>query len=152
MIIDTIQNAAAYSGVHPLMNKAMEFIQDCMQDELPSGRYELEGEDLYALVMNYEARERENPRYESHEKYIDIQCITRGSEYQWCASRGEAEQTTEYDAAKDVAFHAFSAQGHRLHLTAGTFAVYFPQDVHLPGMPDDLSHECTRVVVKIKCE
>lgn len=151
MIIDTVKNAQTYNGVHPLMEKAMEFIRDCMENDMTSGRYELDGENMYALVMSYEPRERENPRYESHEKYIDIQCITRGSEYQWCTSREEAEQTTEYDAAKDVAFHSFSSQGHKLHLTAGTFAVYFPQDVHLPGMPDGSTGECTRVVVKIKC-
>ena len=151
MIIDTVKNAQTYARVHPKMEQAMEFIRDCMENEMTSGRYELDGEGMYALVMNYEPRERDNPRYESHEKYIDIQCIVRGSEYQWCASREEAALTAEYDAAKDVAFHEFKEQGHRLHLTAGTFAVYFPQDVHLPGMPDGTTEECTRVVVKIKC-
>lgn len=151
MIIDTVKNAETYFGIHPMMEKAMEFIRDCMENEMTSGRYELDGDNLYALVMSYEPKEKDSYRYESHEKYIDIQCMTRGSEYQWCASREEAEVTDEYNEAKDVAFHAFKEQGHKLHMTAGTFAVYFPQDVHLPGMTDGTTEECTRVVVKIKC-
>lgn len=151
MIIDTVKNASAYKNIHPLMEKAMEFIQDCMENDMTSGRYELDGDNLYALVMSYEPRERDSYRYESHEKYIDIQCMTRGSEYQWCVDRDQAEVTAEYDPAKDVTFYAFSGQGHKLHLNAGTFAVYFPQDVHLPGVADGTAEECTRVVVKIKC-
>ena len=54
------------------------------------------------------------------------------------------------DSEKDISFYEFSGSGSRLHLTEGSFAVYFPQDGHLPGMADGSCGKCRRIVVKLK--
>ena len=95
-------------------------------------------------------KKKAEPLYETHDKYVDIQCMLEGSEYQWYAPRGELKEKIAYNTEKDSSFYEFSGSGSRLHLTEGSFAVYFPQDGHLPGMADGSCGKCRRIVVKLK--
>lgn len=151
MIADRIENGERYYGLHPQMEPAFAFIRKCLTEPMAPGRYEIAGEDLYAMVFSYSPKEQENPRFEAHDRYIDIQCMGAGSEYQWYVPRKEAKALSDYDEQADVAFYAFTEAGSRLQLTEGMFAVYFPEDAHLPGMPDCSQKDCVRIVIKIKC-
>lgn len=151
MVMDQIRNAQAYYGLHPLMKEAFAFIRSFCENPLADGRYELCGDRLYAMVSNYQPGPREEPCYEAHDRYIDIQCMISGSEYQWYAARDQVSVSVPYEEEKDIGFYKYDGAGSRLHLTAGSFAIYFPQDAHLPSMEDGIAKECTRIVVKVKC-
>ena len=150
MIADRIENCAAYYGLHPRMEEAFAFIRKCLTEQTAAGEYEIAGEELYAKVFRYSPKEQETPRFEAHNRYIDIQCMAIGSEYQWCLPREKAAAVADYDEEKDMAFYAFTGEGSRLHLEKGMFAVYLPEDAHLPGMVDGSQQECVRIVIKIK--
>lgn len=151
MIVGNLQNREWYLAVHPQMKRAFDFLEECMAHGAQPGRYELDGGEVYALVFRYAPGEKDNPRYETHDHCLDIQCMAAGSEFQWYCPRKDLTPLAGYDPEKDVSFYGFQGQGSRLHLKAGDFAVYFPQDGHLPGMPDGTADECMRVVVKITC-
>lgn len=151
MIADRIENCAAYYGLHPRMEQAFAFIRKCLTEPMATGRYEIAGEELYAMVFRYPPKAQENPRFEAHNRYIDIQCIASGSECQWYVPREGAAALSDYDEKADVAFYAFTGEESRLRLEKGMFAVYFPKDAHLPGMSDGSQEECVRIVIKIKC-
>ena len=102
-------------------------------------------------MFRYSPKEQENPRFEAHDRYIDIQCMISGSETHWHMPRRETEAVSDYDEKADIAFYAFTGEGSRLRMKEGMFAVYFPEDAHLPGMSDGSQEECVRIVVKIKC-
>ena len=86
------------------------------------------------------------------DRYLDIQCMLSGSENQWYAPRKTLKTETEYNPVKDIEFFAFHGNGSELHLAEKSFAVYFPQDGHLPSMPDGVAEKCVRAVVKLKIE
>lgn len=151
MVADKIDNCELYYGLHPSMEKAFAFIRRYCEEPVKPGRYELEGEALYAMVVAYRPEPRETLRYESHDRYIDIQCVMEGSEYQGYIPREEAEVSVAYEEEKDIRFHAYDEKDSRLRLTKGMFAIYFPQDAHLPSMWDGCTEECIRIVVKMKC-
>jgi YhcH/YjgK/YiaL family protein len=150
MILGTIQTGSRYRTVHPGFSQAFDFLEQCFKCGVEPGRYEMDGDNVYALVMQYTPAEKETPRFETHDRYIDIQCMLRGSEYQWYLPRSELRDATQYNEEKDFTLYSFSGEGSRLMLNPGDFAVYFPEDGHLPGMMAG-SEDCVRIVVKIKC-
>jgi len=150
MVIDTLAQLESYAALDARFGETAKFIEKCRTENLPAGRYELDGDRLYAMVMDYVPEEKDEPLYETHDKYVDIQCMLEGSEYQWYAPRGELKEKIAYNTEKDISFYEFSGSGSRLHLTEGSFAVYFPQDGHLPGMADGSCGKCRRIVVKLK--
>ena len=121
MLAGELTHTEPYHSVHPRMEQAFRFLEDCLAQGVRPGRYTIDGDDIYAVVFQYVPQEKEDPRYETHDRYLDIQCIAQGS------------------------------GGSKLHLKAGDFAVYFPSDGHLPAMPDECAENCIRIVVKIKC-
>ncbi len=151
MILDRLENSDAYKALHPLLGEAFAFLKGLDPKSLQPGRIILKDDNLFAIVAAYTPQEKENPRYESHEQYLDVQYMLHGSEYQWYAHRSQLTQIVPYQQEKDVTFYSFTENGTCLKLQEGDFALYFPQDGHLPSMPDAVAKECIRVVVKIKC-
>jgi len=151
MIAGDLSGKKWYLNIHPKMKEAFDFLEDCFVRGTKPGRYELDGDNLYALVFQYVPQEKEAPRYETHDRYLDIQCMAAGSEFQWYCPRKDLSSPIACSPEKDVSFYSFAGQGSRLHMKAGDFAIYFPEDGHLPGMADGTTDECMRIVVKIKC-
>ena len=150
MILGTMQTSSRCRTVHPGFPQAFDFLEKCFAEGVEAGRYEIDGDNVYALVMQYTPAEKETPRFETHDRYIDIQCMLKGSEYQWYLPRNELRDAAQYNEEKDFTLYSFSGEGSRLVLNPGDFAVYFPEDGHLPGMMAG-SEDCVRIVVKIRC-
>ncbi len=70
MVADKISNCELYYGLHPSMEKAFAFIRRYCEEPMEPGRYELEGDALYAMVVAYQPQPRESMQYESHDRYI----------------------------------------------------------------------------------
>lgn len=151
MIIDKIENSEIYLNMHPFMKDAFNFLEQCSNGEIKEGRHAIKGDEIYALVLSYDSKEKEKLQYETHDNYIDIQCMIKGNEYQMYESRDELKEISPYNSEKDITFYTYDNKGSKLHLTEGTFAIYFPNDGHMPGIPSWSKQRCTRVVVKIRC-
>ena len=50
MIIDTMQNASRYFGLHPLFAKAFEYIQHTDLYAIETGKYDIDGDYLKVIV------------------------------------------------------------------------------------------------------
>jgi len=48
--------------------------------ELPVGKYEIEGEQIFAMVSRVCGRRKESALLETHDKYIDIQLVISGTD------------------------------------------------------------------------
>ena len=150
MILDALGNAAQYSSVHPLFEKAFAFIRRAEEEELPEGRYPLEGDALYAMVQVYPITE-DNPNVEYHDRYIDIQYIARGCEHMGWDDRARAPKDAPYREAYDIAL--FPAQtAADFDVKAGCFAVFFPGDLHKPKMLSGSTPEVRKIVVKVRVQ
>jgi len=151
MIISHISSKEMYQSVHPKMKRAFDFLEKYFDAPMEPGRYDIDGENLYAIIFRYVPQKKENLHYETHNQYIDIQCMAKGSEYQWYMPRKDLAGDMTYNPEKDITFYPFEEKGSRLRMGAGDFAIYFPADGHLPAMTDGTKDECVRIVVKIKC-
>ena len=151
MITDSLDKLRNYAALNSRIAAAADFLEKHRGDDLAAGRYEVDGDNLYVLIMDYAPSQKSLLRYESHDKYIDMQCMLTGSEYQWYCPREQLVLREEYNKDKDISFYEFNGEGSKLHLQEGYFAIYFPQDGHLPAVMDYYNGICRRAVVKIKC-
>ncbi len=148
MILDRIKNIHLFSDMNPMIVQALSFLKDTDFQQLKPGRYEIAGDDLFLMVSDYKTREMEDCRLEAHRKYIDIHFIAEGSELIGYSSFNDQEQATEYDAEND--FILYCGEKNYLKLDAGMFAIFYPSDLHMPGIMINKPAEVRKVVVKVK--
>ena len=148
MILDRLENAGQYRALGPGLAKGLAFLAETGFCGREDGRIAIEGDDLYAILMSYKTRPSEEGRWEAHRKYLDIQCVLAGAERIGWANLGELEPDGEYDPDKDALF--LHGVGSFFAAKAGTFAVFGPQDAHMPGLALGPPALVRKVVVKVK--
>ena len=148
MILDKLENAALYSGISENLKKGFDFLNQTDLSTLETGRHEIDGQQIFALVSEYDSKAHGECRLEAHQIYADIQYIVSGREAIGYALLNNQEILIPYSAEKDIAF--YSGENTALILESGMFAVFLPQDVHRPCMQIDGPEKVKKVVVKVK--
>ncbi|WP_459979302.1 YhcH/YjgK/YiaL family protein [Paenibacillus sp. YK5] len=115
------------------------------------GRYELDGQMMYALVQEMSTKPAEEQRAESHMTYADIQLLVSGEEkIGFSRLSAELEMADNQLAARDVAYYKHSHDESEIVLKSGMFAVFFPEDVHRPCCHvNGEKHSIKKIVVKV---
>ena len=113
------------------------------------GRYPLDGNGLYALVLSYKTGPARSSRYETHRKYADLQYTMTGAEGIDWAPRESLAPDGEYNAEKDLLFHRPGPAFGRVVNAAGFFSFYTPVDAHRPKIRIADHAGVLKVVVKI---
>ncbi|MCA1808532.1 MAG: YhcH/YjgK/YiaL family protein [Kiritimatiellia bacterium] len=147
MILDQLSNAATYFGMHPRLAQGLRFLADNDLRALAVGRHAIDGNNLFALVQDYQTQPREGARWETHRRYFDIQFIVSGEELMGYAPLAGLTTVQEYDAEKDCALHT-GEPGHFFRLAAGEFVIFAPQDAHMPGRAIAEPAPTRKVVIK----
>ena len=146
MIFDTLDNVKNYAG-RGRVYEALEYIAKNDFSDEQVGRYEVDGDNIYYMVQEYNSRVG-STLSEAHKKYIDIQLLLEGTEIIGYAPIAEAGKAVEEKPEKDYCLYECDTQP--LTLTKGYFAVFYPQDVHLPGQAvNDIPSQVRKVVVKV---
>jgi len=148
MILDTLENAGTYTNLSVQLKKGFDYLINTDLEALEPGSYKIEERDLFALVSEFETKSPDECRPEAHQAYADIQYIVSGREAIGHTLLVDQEVTTPYTAERDIAF--FNAETKPIILEPGMFAVFFPQDIHQPGMWIDKAEQVKKVVVKVK--
>jgi biofilm protein TabA len=150
MILDHVQNAALYRGLGGRLARGLELMGDQELLARPPGRYELEGSSLFVIIQEYAGRPLEQGIWESHRKYIDIQCVLAGAEMMGHGWRPAMKATGPYNVEKDIIF--YEAGDMLLRVEAGMFAVFFPDDVHCPGLEAGGGLKVRKAVFKVEVD
>ena len=150
MIFDHLRHAAMYERVTKHMHHAMAFLRRDDLTTLPKGRYEIAGDDAYALVQDYQTKPAELGKWESHRKYIDVQFVAAGIESMGYGYIDGFKVTKEYDETGDYLLYA--GAGNELAMTPGTFAILWPHDVHRPTVAVGQPAAVRKIVVKVRVD
>ena len=152
MILDHLDNALMYGGLGQRIAIGLALLnEDSVRDAAP-GRYEVDGENLFYIVDEYETKPFEQGRVEIHQKYMDIQYVVSGSECMGYAPLDGLQPHTPYDGEKDVAFYDNCPALNRLTLKQGMFAIFWPNEPHLPGRSINRVEKVKKIVIKIRME
>lgn len=148
MVLDSLKNAQAYYGLGEGIKAALEFLENNDLAKLNTGKYEIKGTEVFALVQQYETKPLEKGAWEAHRKYIDVQYVLEGCEIMGYANINTMKTAKEYDECGD--YLLLEGGGCYFKVDAGSFAVFTPEDVHMPGLAvNDVSDNIRKVVVKV---
>jgi len=117
-----------------------------------TGRRALGDDGLYAGIDTYTTKAREAAVLETHERHVDIQVLLAGIEVIELYPRASLAERDPYDPARDATFYQIPVRAApvRITLTPGRFAVFFPEDAHMPCLNAGLVPQPVRkVVVKV---
>jgi len=146
MILDTLAHAERYRALHPLFERAFDFLRDTDLMALAPGKHDVQGEQIFAIVEACAGRTRAEAKLECHRRYIDIQLVLAGvDEMGWKPVAECLDPQTEYDAARDIRFFN-DAPSSWIATPPGAFCLFFPDDAHAPLVGAGMIR---KVVVKI---
>lgn len=149
MIYDTLENAGLYCGADTSLVEAFNYIR-AFDPATADGRYDILGNDIYAMVASYETSPAAWRPFEAHERYLDVQVLLEGVERMDVALNEAMEITQPYSDADDVTLFATPEQYSSLVMKPGFFAVFYPHDVHRPGCDLDGKAAVRKLIVKVR--
>jgi YhcH/YjgK/YiaL family protein len=147
MVIDKIENYRLYSKLTKRMAKGFEFIAETDLASLESGKYQIENDDIFAIVQEYDTKEEKDCVLEGHHKYIDIQYVIKGVEFMGFTPLTD-QISVEENLEKDYTFYKSNTS--LLRVEEGMFTIFFPEDLHSPGVKAGQISKVKKVVVKVK--
>ena len=150
MICDRIDHSERYDVLAPGISLALGALRAGLFSQAPDGRYEIDGDRVFALVQRYTTRPVEKCAFESHRKYIDVQMVVSGEEAMGHAPVSKLTPAGPYDEVKDFLLYQPFDGGTRLRLSAGEFAIFFPSDGHMPCMEAGGPSPVVKIVVKVQ--
>ena len=116
----------------PLL-KGLTYLQQTDFTKVESGRYELQGESIFAIVQEYQTEPKSQRQAETHQKYIDIQFIASGEEVIGYAPIDPDNKILEDRLTEnDALFYRTVKAEQDLTLRVGNYAIFFPSDIHRP--------------------
>lgn len=144
MIYDYLKNLSKYEIITP------DILNFLKRTDLTEGRYKLEN-GVYASVSKYRPKDSMQCRFESHRKYIDIQCVLSGEEIIEITPVEGLKEEAPYDAEKDLFFYhdGNKKQSTLLKMLEGTFCVLYPEEAHKPGLALAFPKDVLKVVLKV---
>ncbi len=149
MIIDKIENVNKYYNLSKDIEKGLKFITETDFSKYSAGKYEIDGDNMYFSITEYETKDKEDTSFEGHIKYIDIQYVIKGKEAIGYAPINDLKTLIEYDETKDMA--RYTGRGDFLLADNSRFFIFYPQDGHMPCVSFESKDNIRKVIVKIKC-
>jgi len=156
MVFDDLTEANRYGALGTRLARGLAFVASTKLTTLPDGRLDLEGDDLFVSVSQYETKLEGQGTWEAHRRYVDIQCLATGCERVGRAALADVP-CGPYDVEKDVLLAVSSGTavvtGDFVTLTPGRFVVLFPHDAHMPGIAAGGSPTAVKkIVVKVRVD
>ena len=147
MIVDKISNAKQYYKLGFRIEKALKYLKDTDLSQIKTGKYQIDGHNIFAVVLEYETKNLEQGLWEAHRKYIDIQYIISGKEKMGYSCIDDMKIPIEYEEKNDIIF--FEGQGDYITINEGAFALFTPNDVHMPSIKVDNPQCVKKLLIKI---
>lgn len=132
------------------IEQALEFLRITDFSAVPAGVIEIKGRDIYAQVLDLTTKPAKENLPEVHRRYIDIQFLAWGEEIIGIAAdTGRNVIAEPYQEQRDILFYHEMENESYLTMVPGSYAIFFPQDVHRPACNKYKVTEIRKVVVKV---
>lgn len=149
MIYDSVKNIDSYTSISDDIRLGLEYLRD-FNPGVKVGVHELTPR-VKAIVSEYTTKHENEYGYEAHRQYIDIQYIISGLEKICFLPIEYLKETKGYNKEIDAAFYKEAdMKPQELILGNGYFAIFFPQDGHMPQLCVDKPETVKKVVIKVR--
>ncbi len=152
MISSSIYKELDYFRYPEAIQTAVNYLKQNDFIKMEPGVYEIQGKDIYAQVFDEVTEPADKKRPEVHEKFADVQFLASGKE-----KLGFTTDTGIYKAAerideRDLIFYENVENESFINAVPGCYNIFFPGDIHRPGVEWDGSKTIRKVVVKVKMD
>lgn len=149
MVSGETKTAYKYDLTSPKFKTAFSFLERKDLSDLPEGWIELDN-GVRASIQHYNSFEWSEGKFETHEKYFDIQYVIEGMEYIGVCERKELGKTViPYSESEDIEFYEEPKYSSRVFLNAGDYVILAPEDAHKPRTCVDKPIAIKKVVLKV---
>lgn len=152
MLFSNLNTPARHAALlaHPVWTRALEGLAQLTPSDPDATLDWMPDQQMFVMVQGYTTEDRDSCRFEAHRRYIDIQLMLAGEEIIEVAPVGELTPDTPFDSERDAGFFKTpEAPCTRLILRPGDFAVFFPEDAHMPKVSVHAPAPLRKAVVKI---
>ena len=146
MILDSLENYQLYRAINERIAKGFDYLLHTDLEAIPSGKHDIDGDTIFALVQEYQTKPLAECKLESHKKYIDIQYVIRGEEFMGITTKNN-QKILEVNEDKDYTFYEGTTS--LVLVSKGMFTIFFPDDLHQPCVQTELASEVKKVVIKV---
>lgn len=152
MIVDSIERwKAGKTTLPPAVDHALKLATALDLATMEPGRYELEGDKIFVLVIDAESGPKAEKRPEAHATYLDVQYVIKGVEKMGYSPYPEAVTVTEEDLeGRDIIFYDRAEHETDVLVNEGMFVVFFPYEVHRPCVAVGAPAQARKAVIKIR--
>ena len=131
--------------------KALEYLKNMDLTTIENGTYEIEGQEIYAKIFETQTACSEERIPETHGEFIDIQYLIEGKEIIGFVRNSGEQQVSEnlLETKDNIFYESHLIDEIQLIMTPGTFAVFFPNDIHRPACSSGENLKIRKAVVKV---
>jgi biofilm protein TabA len=139
---------------HPVLQQAVEWLRSNDLEALEVGTYEIEGQNMFAMVQAPSTVVRSERKSEHHAQYLDVQYLIGGGEELQVVGRQSGSNVAVENRLDDRDYALFTEvqNENEIYLQPGMFVVYFPNDLHRPNCSRTGDTHLKKVVIKINKE
>jgi len=129
------------------ISQCIEFVRKNDMQTLPLGKYEIDSQNVYVVISEYQTVESSNKVWEAHREYIDLQMMISGEELIQ-VSPIENMQCGKYIPENDF-LQCEGKTSEEIIMKTGVGLLLYPEDVHKPGLISGSSQDVKKAVFKI---
>jgi len=150
MITSTLSQLHWYKVISPNFEEAIHYALSTNFADMETGKYQIDGDNIFAIVNEYTTKPVSECSPESHRDYADIQIVISGTERFGYTPLTDQPETSPYNPEKDYALYSISEEDlNYITLPAGQFIIFFPSDIHQPEVFQHQPDLVKKVVLKV---
>ncbi len=151
MLVTNLEHANANDYLNERFAKAYAFLAQNNLADLPLGRNEIDGDDVFANVQEYDTVSASEKQLEAHRNYYDVQFVVAGEELLQYTQLAGLPECQPFDVENDFGLYETPKQVTDVVLRAGDMAVLAPEDAHKPGCTlGAAACHVRKIVVKVR--
>lgn len=149
MLVTSLPHATDHDYLSERFRKAYAFLAQPNLADLPLGRNEIDGDNVYANVLEYDTVPAGDKELEAHRDYYDVQFVVSGEELLQYAPTCGLDVVQAYVEADDFCLLKTPEAATSITLHAGELAIFAPEDAHKPGCTLNEPTRVRKIVVKV---
>lgn len=150
MIFGNLAFHNRYNFLNESLQKCFKYVQENDLKALPTGVYQIEGDDIFVNIVEYTTTTPENRFWETHRTYIDLHLMIDGLE-QIDLNFLDNMTQKEYVAENDF-LPLEGTLNSMTHLSNNDFLILYPEDAHRTGVQVDAPQSVKKAIFKIRVD
>ena len=148
MVFGNIRDLKDYGYLEAEVLKCFEYAKNHDLLSYEKGSHEIEGDNLFVNIVEYETTTPENRFWEAHKKYLDLHFMLKGPEQIDVNFIDNMEQKEFVD--KDDFLPLEGEANSHVVLTEGDFLLCYPKDAHRTAVQVNTPAVIKEAIFKIK--